>query len=333
MISTGTTTINCTDYDSTLMFQKEAVGIEANNFYNMEFKEKFPGAIHGLFDFISPQKKVFIDLTTSLYHLYHDQIGEFLSQYEKTPDAKFLINITDIEHMNPLPGYIKFFFKFLNDNEVDYQPIDLKKNNKININNFYYRNGNSESLEMNDPSPKIYRMSQKYVKDKSIEADRKVFLSRKNFQGRDLSVLLGGRLPYQNDNRIDDELKLQEYFKGLGYEIIVPEDFKTFEDQINYFYGVKTIVSTTSSGFINACFMRPGSTMIELTTPLIAFTSYGDGVFSKKSSAVEEIHHFYHLMASSLGHKYLSISNRNRLSEEIINTIEKDVSLKNFISS
>jgi len=331
LISTGTTTINSTEYKSTLIFQKNTVGVEAPNFFNMNIGEKFPGGVHGVFDFVSSQEKVFVDLATSFYHLYHDHIGEFLHQYEKTPNAKFLINITDVEHMNPLPENIRFFFKFLNDNNVDYQPIDLKKNNKFNINNFYYRNTQSESLEINNPSPKIYNMSQQYVKDKSAVADKKVFVSRKNFQDRDLSLLLKGRLPHQNDNRIDDEARLQEYVKTLGFEVVVPEDFKTFEEQINYFYTVKTIMSTTSSGFTNACFMRPGSTMIELTTPLIAFTSYGDGVLSKQSSAVEEIHHFYHLMASSMGHKYISIPNRNRSVEEIINFIEEDPALKNFM--
>ena len=331
MISTGTTTINSTDYKNTILFKKETVGIEPSNFLSFELKEKFAGGIHGIFDFVSSQEKVLVELTTSFYHLYHDQIGEFLYQYEKTPNAKFLINITSIEHMNPLPEYIKFFFKFLNDNNIDYQPIDLKKNNKININNFYYRNYGSESLEINGPSPRIYEMSQRYVKDKSAIADKKIFLSRKNFQDRDLSLLLKGRLPHQNDNRIDDEAKLQEYVKTLGFEIVVPEDFKTFEDQINYLYKAKTIMSTTSSGLTNACFMRPGSTIIELTTPLIAFTSFGDGVLSKPSSAVEEIHHFYHLLASSLGHKYMSIPNRDRSVDKVIDFIEKDPAVKNFL--
>ena len=199
----------------------------------------------------------------SFYELF---AGIFI-KYEQMPDAKYIIDITSIADVNPLPSYIKMFFNFLNDKKVDYQPIDFRKINKMNINDFYFKNHESESPEINNPSPKLYEMSQNYVKDKSIPATKKIFLSRKNFQSRDLSKLTKGRLPYENDNRLDDEPKLQEYLKTLGFEIVIPEEFKTFQDQINCMYQAKMIMSTTSSGFTNACFMRPGSTMVGTPCP------------------------------------------------------------------
>lgn len=333
-VSTSTTTINSTFYKTSMTFRKEKNGmILDNSVFRKQFVDIFPKDEPGLVDLISDQPKVLIPMTTSYFHLYHDIMGEFLAQYEITPDAKFLIDITHIENIKPLPEFIKMFFKFLNDNKVDYRPINLNKFNKFNINNLYHRRPELESLEINDPSNRIRNMAQRYIKDKETKPFRKVFLSRKNFQGRDLSVLIKGRLPYENDDRLDDEEMLQDYFKQMGIEVVVPEDFKTFEEQMNFFDKVDLLISTTSSGFTNAAFMRPGGTMVELTTPLISFSRIGDGVTSPISQGQEEIHHFYHMMSIALGHKFISIPNKERSAKKIIEIIESDSVLKYILSS
>jgi hypothetical protein len=331
-ISTSTTTIHSTRFKNSFVFKKEKTGlIAANGFLGLQFVDVFPKGFGEIVDLVSDQPKVFIGLTASYFHLYHDHIGEFLSQYELTPDAKFVIDISAVADMNPLPPYIKMFFKILNDKKIDYISLDLRKIKKINIDNFYYRDRNVESLEINNPSSRIRDIVQDYIKDKNAPADKKVFLSRKNFQGRDLSLLIKGRLPYENDNRIDNEELLQKYFKSLGFDVVVPEDFKSFEDQINYFDKAKILVSTTSSGFTNAAFMRPGSLMFELTTPLISFASIGNGVTSPLSQCQEEIHHFYHMMSIALGHNYVSIPNKERSAEKIISIIDNSKVLKDIL--
>lgn len=332
-VSTTTTTINSTLYKTSYIHHKEKTGVNIiGNIANIHLTDLHEDNSGDVIDLISEQPKVFVTMTTSYYHLYHDSIGEFLTQYELMPDAKFIIDITLIAENDKLPPYIKMFFKALNDKKIDYRPINLRKFNKININNFYYRNSKVESLEINNPSPKVRKFFQPYVSDSSAPANKKVFLSRTNFQGRDLSILIKGRLPYENDNRIDDEGKLQEYFKNLGFEIVVPEDFKTFEDQINYFDKVKVLVSTTSSGFTNACFMRPGGTMIELTTPLISFGYIGNGVTQPPSQGQEEIHHFYHMMSTALDHNFISIPNKERNAQKIIDAIEQSSMIKYILS-
>ena len=331
-ISTSTTTINSTRFKNSFAFKKEKTGIMARSgFLGIQFVDVFSKGSGEVLDLVSDQPKVLISLTTSYFHLYHDHFGELLSQYELTPDAKFVIDISAIADMDPLPHYIKMLFKILNDKGVDYVSVDLRKVNRLNVNNLYYRDGKAESLEINDPSPRIRDAVQAYIKDKNAPANKKVFLSRKNFQGRDLSFLIKGRLPYENDNRIDDEELLQKYFKSLGFEIVIPEDFKSFEDQINYFDKVKVLVSTTSSGFINAAFMRPGSLMFEVTTPLISFSSIGNGVTSPLSQCQEEIHHFYHMMSIALGHSYVSIPNKERSAEKIVSIIDSSKVLKDIL--
>ena len=335
MISTSTTTINTTFSSNTFKFQKDAVGISFNSPYIDDFKivKKFKKDEPGLIDLISDQPKVFIPLTTSLYHLYHDHFAELLTQYSLTPDAKFIIDITNIKQTDQLPEYLKMIFKFLNKNKIDYRPIDLNSNKIINVNNLYYKDPEAESFALNHSSKRLYAFAQEYVSDKDIEPTKKVYLSRKNFKGRDLSFFIKERLPYSNDNRLDDEEMVEKYFRSLGFEIVVPEDFKTFEEQLEFFYNTKTLVSTTSSGLVNSCFMQPGSTVVELSTPLISFSRIGNGVTDSGSRGQEELHHFYHQISITMGHNYLSIPNMIRSSELLIKSIDSNPIIKNFLAS
>jgi hypothetical protein len=332
MISTSTTTTHYTEYDSTFIYGEDATGLVfGQSIGQFSTGPLFSKKEKHVLDLVSDQPKVFISLSFSPYHFMHDELGEFLAQYEKTPEAKFIIDITQIAEMDPLPSFLSFFFRYLNAKKVDYLPVNLTKINKVNINKFYTRNPSAESFEINDPGPKLHAMALESVKDKDIPATKKVYISRRNFKGRELGKLIQGRLPYSNDNRMDDEKKVEDYFKSLGFEIAVPEDFKNFDEQINYFYQAKMVVSSTSSGFINAFFMRPGSTMVEISTPLISFSRIGDGFTQPISLGQQEIHHFYHMMSISLGHKYISIENKDRSAEKVIATIESDSGLKSWL--
>jgi hypothetical protein len=270
-------------------------------------------------------------MSPSFYHLYYDYFAEFLTQYELTPDAKFIIDISGIKNVDPLPEYIRMIFKFLNEKKVDYRPIDLKVDNVMNINNLYYRNVDAESYAINQPHEKLYKFANQYIVDKNVKPYKKIYISRKKNESRDLSLFIKGRLPYENDNRIDDEKKLEEYFSSLGFEIIYSEDFKTFEEQMQFFYSVKTCISLTGSGLTNACFMQPGSTVIEISTPLISFTRVGNGITDPGSDGQQELHHFYAAMSTMMNHNYLAIPNTSRSSKELINKIESSKILKDFL--
>ena len=333
MYSTTTTTINKTSTKNTFSFQKEAVGIkfDVDHIYNFSIHKKFKKDEPGLIDLISDQPKVFIPMTTSFYHLYYDHFGELLTQYELTPDAKFIIDITQLKDIKELPEHVKMIFKFLNKNNIDYRPVDLRANSIMNINNLYYRNLDAESFALNNPAQRLNDFAKQYIVDKDVQADKKVYLSRKNFVGRDMSFFIKGGLPYENDDRIDDEKKLEEYFASLGFEIVYPDEFKTFEEQMQFFYNVKTVASLTSSGLTNACFMRPGSTVVEISTPLISFTRVGNGVTDSGSDGQEELHHFYNAISLFLNHSYISIPNKNRSSDHVIQKIENNKALKNLL--
>jgi len=132
---------------------------------------------------------------------------------------------------------------------------------------------------------------------------------------------------------MDYEKRLEDYFLSLGFEIVYPDEFKSFEEQMNFFYSAKTVASLTGSGLTNACFMQPGSTVIEICTPLISFTQIGNGVTDHGSVGQEEIHHFYNVISTMMDHNYIAIQNMSRSSEHVIQKIENNKSLKKFLES
>ena len=137
-----------------------------------------------------------------------------------------------------------------------------------------------------------------------------------------------------HDNRIDSHDNIENYFSSLGYEIMLPENLGSFEEQLNTFYEARTIVSTTSSGLTNGVFMQPGQTMVELVTPLLIHWAEngnldeGDAIQWK---ILEEMHHFYSSLAFHKKHKFLMLGNKYRASGDIIQQIEQDQFLKRFL--
>ena len=74
--------------------------------------------------------------------------------------------------------------------------------------------------------------------------------------------------------RINNENQLENLFINIGYEsIYAPEKFKNFEEQINYFNEVKTLVAISSSGLANSLFMQPQTTLFELQTNINTYNN------------------------------------------------------------
>jgi capsular polysaccharide biosynthesis protein len=134
-----------------------------------------------------------------------------------------------------------------------------------------------------------------------------------------------------NDNRLDNEEVLEQYFESLGYEIVCPDDFNSFQEQLNYMYSVKKLVSVSGSGLTNSLFMQPSQTVVELVTPLCIPLDDEDNPY--KSILIEDLHHFYSTMAFKKHHKYVALNNQEKSASSIINQIEKDPSLKQFLGS
>lgn len=282
--------------------------------------------------FISEDKKLFVSLPNNMYHLLYDALAIILEMREVDPSVKFIFDMSQIKNRldSSLASYFKFFFKALVDAGIRYETFDASMYVTITANNFYIIRGYSPTYVHNIAS-KLYDFLFKYVKDKDLKPHRKVFITRShNDSGYKFEYGPGVELGYHNNNRIDDRGTLEDYFKSKGFEIICPEDdFPLFEDQIEYFYSVKTLVSYSGSGLMNSCFMQEGQILCELVTPFILnknkhslYDEEDAGHIPTNAVWVEELHHFFSKIAFEKNHTYIGVKNLTRKATDVIDNIE-----------
>lgn len=260
-------------------------------------------------DLCSNENKFFIKLPTSYYHAVADTLSHILVHNKKYPSTKFIINCFEKEVSEGLNSFYNFFLDSLVSEGINYELINLDKNTVLKINNVSYV---SNMVSFSEGVTAVLELIEKYRPKKSVDPYRKVFLSRAKTRKRLTRGLFYDKDPanfnFLNDDRVDSEQRLAEYFYSMGFEIVCPEDFLSFEDQIAYFDSVKTLVSPTSAGLVNGLLMKKNQTIIELEVPMVA-------------SGKETLHSLYPGLLFNSGHIFIMIPSL-RNSREIINKIE-----------
>ena len=105
----------------------------------------------------------------------------------------------------------------------------------------------------------------------------------------------------------------------------MPENFITLEDQINYFYSVKTLVGISGSGLANALFMQNNTNMVELVTTMISMLADPE----TNELDYQEYHgHFYSAIAFQKNQNYFGISNKTGIFKDLKSKIINDKYLK-----
>ena len=294
----------------------------------------FPGKI---LDLVSDQKKVFCFLDPSFYHNIHDNLNFIVKAINEIPDAKIYINTSMVEEHNAInDSHVQYVLNALSERGVEYETVRFKDYSLLKVNNYYslttnYDIGNSANF--------IYDFVQQDIVNKRTKPFRRVYLSRRNQGNRvtsDPKVVTGGI----SDNRIDNHDIIENFFKSIGFEIIIPEiKFRDFKEQINFFYEVEMLVSVTSSGLTNSMFMQPGQTVVEIKTPLAlqVNSSYLDSPgmeFDRNSDQmlIEEVHHFYEIISMKKNHLHISLPNIDKNMVKIIKMIAINKHLLSLIS-
>jgi hypothetical protein len=276
--------------------------------------------------FISDREKVFITLMNGPYHFFIDSLGPLLQQLEKTPDALFIIDTGNM--YDPDKSYLDFFTNALRTKGVDFRLI--KANNlRVFANNFYTQAYMDNGY--NAPN-RLYNFYKDFITNPEVKPFRKVYVSRSAMPPRPIQDAVPGA-SFDHDNRIDDEKKLESYLESLGFEIIVPEkDFKSFDEQLNYFYEVKTLISVTSGGITNSSFMQPGGTVVELVNSMIVPMG---GVLTPEKGQLwdveEALHHYYSVLSWQKSHNYIGIDNSRRSADFIIDKINNSTLLQSIL--
>lgn len=275
--------------------------------------EGYGGVVNSL-DLVSDTKKIFITPITAFYHFFNDTVGPLFQQYKMDPDCEVIIDISIMTNDNidygdsslskdRFPG---FFIDMLEKLGIRYRLIEVNKYDVININNFYI---NNYSYFVGDTYGDFFNLLKNVLGDVE-KPSRYVYLSRSKRNVQAISK--------RPDTRIDDESLLEQYFSELGFDIVYPETFSTFADQVNYMRTVKVLVSITGSGLTNSIFMEPGQTVVELVTPLTIYVEY-------MKETVEDLHHIYSVMAFKKNHNYIAINNKNKSAQDVIDRIESNL--------
>lgn len=281
---------------------------------------------------IDGKPKLVISVVNSFYHSVVDTMSEVLYSLEKYPTYNVVLDVSEIWDGlyadNSFWDIFNTFVETLRENGTEVGLVRLKEYEVIYMDNFRlidfaYESGRKTNL--------VYEFFKKKASTPDVVPHRNVFVSRALANEREDVVAEG--MSYKNDRRMDDHIALEHYFGSLGYDIIHAEQFSSFQEQLDYFYSVKTIAGITGSGLTNAAFMQPGGVIFEIVTPLVVPVPPPGGVKDITDPYyVQEIHNFYKNIAYFQNHSFFCVQNPNRSFEEFTKTVETFPGLKALLN-
>jgi hypothetical protein len=259
--------------------------------------------------------KVFLFIKDRFYHQIVETFAIILFSIKEDPDTIFILDLTQQPRLNELD----FLFKYLDENNIKYYITNLRKSGPLYVSDFKTYINYQIHKKCVDV---LYEMSQKFVKNH--KPFRKVYISRAKTINHSEIAMFGpnndsSKFNFNNDIRLDNDKKMESYFSSLGFEIIYPEDFLNFNDQLIFFNEVKIIAGVTNAGLLNSIFMQPGGIVLELTVPLIVY-------------GTEKIHHQYKGLADVKEHMYLSLFSMRKV-DDFIDKIENNKMIKELLLS
>lgn len=318
-----------TDFDFTISKDNKSCTPSFNGDKPLMFEP-----IEGLPTFYSEEEKIFLKIPNSIYHFLHDVLPTMLKLFEFNNNVLFILDFTAMKDNAYDKNIFNFTNKILKDYNIKHKILyDMSYNiipkeaettagiqNLINMNNFYYRDFRSIDHIYSGLLNKYFS---KYIINKNIKPHKKVFVSRMLNKTDDKVIVKpewDTKFTRSFVERIDDEQKLANFFSNHGFEIVYPENFDSLEEQLNYFYEVKTIASLSGGSLSNSIFMQEGTNMIEIVSTMMSPFNYPE------TNIVDwqEYHgHFYSSIAFQKRQNYFGINNINASSDIIIDRLSR----------
>jgi hypothetical protein len=299
----GTKILNFEDHD--IIFYSE-------NSLTKELYNKYP-AKH----FSSNEEKVFVRFRPEFFHAFADTFNIVLTHHKKNPETLFILNLEKGPRMLFDNTFIPFILKTFKKLNIKFEAVYVQPKNAYKIDNFFYYPLYPLNIELIKNIDNVFA---EYFS--SEEPYKKVYLSRKKVVQTRVPIRLFGNIEeekflFKDDIRMADENTIEKYMLSVGFEVVYPEDFESMEEQINFMSKVKTMAAPSGSGLLNISFMKPGTKVLEFTTPI-------------SLNGEQNTHNLYHGIAFAKSQKYMSISNF-RDTDKIIDIIEQDSKLKEWI--
>ena len=315
----------------------ELVSEEQLIFFTLDGRACEIGSPDSSFDsFLSDDKKIFLKVSGSQFHLLYDTIGVVFHLFDHDPETLFILNTGEVNANDLIHNLREFFFKLLDFYKVRYEIYspDLQSN-KVNAKNFYRRKDVQHDMFSHKVAASLSRYTRPFIINKNVEPFRKVYLSRRVANKKKNNAYSSSwpivQIPEHFFNRVDNEEKLENFFSSNGFEIVYPENFKTFEEQINFFNEVKTLISLSGAGLSNALFMQDNCNIIELFTSHWIWRNAKDNNNNIRQLREEE-HFFYNSIAFEKGQEYVAVNNKEKRAEDVIHKFNTNPILKAIIA-
>jgi hypothetical protein len=299
--------------------------------------------------FNDPRHKILFDNEVAYGHLVTDWLYHLLTQLEKFPDPNQVVILFNKPPFNP--GQEMYHLSSITNYLVDKLGTRGYKVEYLDGHHFDISN----LVEPINPPPALYsqippRVVSPFLKEGTTTANygKKIYLSRSKTTTPNGNKYVDLRdeiekteLPlkenmqkvreenkYRFSDRLDDELALESYLKTLGFEILIPEDFENYQDQLDKISEAKILMSVTSASLHAGMVLQPGSTIVELCT-IMDIPNGSDVEFMIRHGF---FHEHYRSMAMIQKYPYIAIPNISRKTQDIIDYIESNPAIKKLLS-
>lgn len=234
-------------------------------------------------------------------------VKDYLDRQSMDNSKRLNKNLLDLKKRSE-QNVFDFTVSALDRLKIDYQTISLGDNEMMVLSNAFVVIKNPTEFGRHSAIACMLDFIKKEIIRQDTLNDRKVYISRRKVSTDDF---VDENDTSNNQHRIINEEKFELFLSSLGFEIVYPEDFKTFDEQINFFASVKVLAGCTTSGLNNQLWMRDGGTVIEFATPIYLLNHF-------------EIHTHYQAVASFKAHNIIRIPVVDNNAESIIKNIKSN---------
>lgn len=281
---------------------------------------------------IDGREKVFFSKKSGPYNYVYIGFSQILQALNDYKNPKIYIDEGQLADASTRETFDNFFYRFLNDLGVEYENFQPRNYDFILADKVIFPTWSDPSMEN---ANNLYDVFKKYF-NYNENPTKKAYISRKTYHNRYYGNIIG--IPYTEDVRMYDDEILEDYLSKKGFDIVTPEaDFKTFEEQMNYFAQVKTVMAPSCSGLSNSFYMKPGSNIFEIYTSFIVrhgplgIDENGLDRRDEPAYGLESLHQIYHAISYIKDHNYFAIPNHTRKAQDIIDRIEKNPAFRKLI--
>lgn len=287
------------------------------------------------YSLLSSERKLVIRVNATFFHLIFDTFAVVLSELKKKPDLVVILVLPSINknlEIGHTGKVLEGFKDYLRD-KLKVQVLEwlFDATDEAVLNNFYMVSEPMGTMQSAEDLIELFDVDSRCA---SVPQSKKVYLSRRKTvsnQGlpKELAdnyddVEIRKKYEYKINDRMIDENVLEDYLISLGFEVVCPEDFSSFFEQLEFFAGVRCVVSVTSAGLSNCLFMKQDTTVVELITPLV--------VPNSATTSTKSVHPHYQVLSVLKGLNYVGIPH-DRIASNLVQKIEENSALKNLLLS